>query len=141
MKKLFLASCLVLTMSLTACAVGPQRGIFDTDKTQLQLRSIQSRTFETIDRERTLRNVIATLQDLGFVIEKADNGLGAVTASKFVGTQELRMTVTVRANGQKRMLVRANAQYGLSPIEDAETYQDFFHSMEKSMYLAAEGVS
>jgi len=35
------------------------------------------------------------------------------------------------------MLVRANAQFNVSPIEDPKHYQDFFSSLEKSLFLTA----
>lgn len=46
-----------------------------TTESQVALRSIQSRAFNTRDTKKTLRTVIATLQDLGFVIDKADQEL------------------------------------------------------------------
>jgi hypothetical protein len=106
---------------------------------QVELRSIQTRAFETDDREQTLRTVIATLQDLGFVIDRADATLGAVSATKLDG-YELRMTVTVRPRDAESLLVRASAQYELVPVESPETYQDFFTALEKSMFLATHAV-
>jgi len=38
------------------------------------------------------------------------------------------------------MLVRANAQYNVQPIDDPKQYQDFFASLEKSLFLAAHEV-
>ena len=106
---------------------------------QVQTRSIQTRAFDTTDRNQTLRTVIATLQDLGFVIDKADEVLGTVSATKLDGYQ-LRMTVTVRPRGQTQLLVRANAQYKLKAVNDPVIYQDFFVSLEKSMFLTAHAV-
>jgi hypothetical protein len=85
---------LLLAASLAACDTAPARPVLEGGS-QVELRSIQTRAFETDDREQTLRTVIATLQDLGFVIDKADATLGAVSATKLDG-YELRMTVTVR---------------------------------------------
>jgi hypothetical protein len=48
-----------------------------------------------------LRTVIATMQDLSFVIDKADAGLGTVSGTKLDGYQ-LRMTVTVRPRDRTR---------------------------------------
>ena len=83
--------------------------------------------------------MIATLQDLGFVIDKADADLGAVSATKLDG-YELRMTVTVRPRDKTQLLVRASAQYQMKPIEDPEPYQDFFMALEKSMFLASHKI-
>ena len=123
---------------MTACASDPTRQILEGDS-QVRLRSIQTRAFETTDKQQTLRTVIATLQDLGFVIDKADATLGAVSATKLDG-YELRMTVTVRPRGDTELLVRANAQYQLRPVDDPEPYQDFFVALEKSMFLTSHAV-
>jgi hypothetical protein len=123
---------------MTGCATTQQQ-LLDSDSSQLRLRSIQTRAFDTTDKEKTLRTVIATLQDLGFVIDKADATLGTVTATK-LDRYELRMTVTVRPRGTTQLLVRANAQYELTPVEDPEPYQHFFSALQKAMFLAAHDV-
>jgi hypothetical protein len=84
-----------------------------------------------------MRTVIATLQDLGFVIDKADHAIGTVTATR-LERHALRMTVTVRAKGEERMLVRTNAQYRSRPVRDPEPYRDFFASLQKAMFLEAQ---
>jgi hypothetical protein len=127
-----------LCTSITACAPST-KAVLEADSSAVQLRSIQSRAFDTTDVEKTLRTVIATLQDLGFVVDKADATLGSVSATKLSGYQ-LRMTVTVRPRGEKQLLVRANAQYQEKAIEDPTPYQDFFVALEKSMFLAAQQV-
>jgi hypothetical protein len=128
----------VLALGAIACEMSPPKPVLEGES-QVALRSIQTRTFETSDREMTLRTVIATLQDLGFVIDKADASLGAVSATKLDG-YELRMTVTVRRKTEDAMLVRASAQYQMEPIDDPATYQDFFTALEKSMFLAQQEV-
>jgi len=35
------------------------------------------------------------------------------------------------------MLVRANAQFNVKPVEDPVQYQNFFTSLEKSLFLSA----
>jgi len=35
------------------------------------------------------------------------------------------------------MLVRANAQFNATPVEDPIQYQNFFTSLEKSLFLSA----
>jgi hypothetical protein len=37
-------------------------------------------------------------------------------------------------------VVRANAQFNVDPIDDPKQYQDFFASLEKSLFLAAHAV-
>ena len=126
-------------LALAACQTNSRDQILATEKSQVALRSIQQRAFDTTDKETTLRNVIATLQDLGFVIDKADDTLGSVSGTKLEGYQ-LRITVTVRPRGQTQLLVRANAQYNLTAVEDPEPYQQFFTALERSMFLTAHQV-
>lgn len=113
--------------------------IMASDESQVQLRSIQSRAFDTTDRNKMLRTVMATLQDLGFVVDNADDMLGTVSATK-LDRYALKMTVTVRPRGQSQTLVRANAQYQLRAVEDPEPYQQFYASLEKAIFLTAHQV-
>jgi hypothetical protein len=106
---------------------------------QVKLRSIQSRRFETNDKNKTLRTAMATLQDLGFVIDAADETLGTVSATK-LDSYAMRITVTVRPYGENQLVVRANAQYNLKAIEDPEPYQQFFTALEKAMFLTAQQI-
>jgi hypothetical protein len=137
--QVFLLSVAVcLTFYIAGCATTQER-LLDSESSQVQLRSIQTRAFDTTDKEKTLRTVISTLQDLGFVIDKADNKIGTVTATK-LNRYALRMTVTVRPRGESQLLVRANAQYQETPVTEPEPYQDFFASLEKGMFLEAHSV-
>ncbi len=139
-RKLIVSVAVVIGLAgLTGCQTTSSSQLLRANESQVQTRSIQTRAFDTTDRNQTLRTVIATLQDLGFVIDKADEVLGTVSATKLDGYQ-LRMTVTVRPRGQTQLLVRANAQYKLKAVNDPVIYQDFFVSLEKSMFLTAHAV-
>jgi hypothetical protein len=124
---------------VSACQADSRSQILATRQSAVQLRSYQARAFDTTDRAKTLRTVIATLQDLGFVIDKADATLGTVSATKLDGYQ-LRITVSVRERGATQTLVRANAQYNIVAVEDPEPYQQFFEALQKSMFLTAHQV-
>lgn len=132
--------CVAMAMSLfvSGCATTQER-LLDSDGSQVQMRSIQTRAFDTTDREKTLRTVMATLQDLGFVIDQADSLLGTVTATK-LNRYALRITVSIRPRGETQTLVRGNCQYEDRPVYDPEPYQQFFTSLEKAMFLAAHQV-
>lgn len=133
----YLFTAIILSLSLlSGCATTNQRVLDSSDETQLQKRSYQSRVFDTADKEKVLRATISTLQDLGFVIDRADLMLGSVSGTKLDGHQ-IKITVSVRPKGTDRMLVRANAQFNITPIEDPKHYQDFFVSLEKSLFLTA----
>ena len=134
-----LAITLLVAVLLVGCATTTDRVLDLGDETQLQKRSYESRIFDTSDKEKVLRAAISTLQDLGFVIDRADLMLGMVSGTKLEGYQ-IRITVSVRPKGNDRMVVRANAQFNVTPIDDPEQYQDFFASLEKSLFLAAHAV-
>jgi hypothetical protein len=129
----------IAVLALTSCQTDSRKQALATSESQLALRQIQTRAFDTTDRERMLRTIIATLQDLSFVVDKADATLGSVSGTKLDGYQ-LRMTVTTRPRGETQLLVRANAQYNLIAIEDPEPYQQFFTALEKSLFLTAQQV-
>ncbi|HEU4385330.1 MAG TPA: hypothetical protein VFR85_17730 [Anaeromyxobacteraceae bacterium] len=131
-----------LAAALLAAVLGcapSTKAVLATDSSAVQLRSYQTRAFDTTDKTKTLRTVIATLQDLGFVVDKADQVIGTVTATKLKG-YALRMTVTVRPRSETQLLVRANAQFGEQAVEDPEIYRDFFEALGKAMFLAAQQV-
>ena len=100
MRYLFTAILLSLSL-LSGCATTNQRVLDSGDETQLQKRSYQSRIFETADKEKVLRATISTLQDLGFVIDRADLMLGSVSGTKLDGHQ-IKITVSVRPKGTDR---------------------------------------
>ena len=84
-----------------------------------------------------MSTIIVTLQDLGFVIDDADEILGTVSATKLKG-YVLRITVSVRPRGDKRIIVRSNSQYNLQTVEDPEPYQQFFTALSKALFLEAQ---
>jgi hypothetical protein len=131
---------IVAAISTFAWGCAPStKAVMESGQSAVALRSFQQRAFDTNDKEKTLRSVISTLQDLSFVVDKADMDLGTVSATKLSG-YALRMTVTVRPRSATQMLVRANAQYQDKAVEEPKPYQDFFTALEKSMFLTAHQV-
>jgi hypothetical protein len=123
------------------CAPKPSQELLSPTEAQLKLRAFQTRTFDVKDRQRALRAVIAVLQDLGFIIERANEPLGFVTAERFAEPdyrQIVGVTITVRAQEDGRVLIRANAILKNKPIEDPMVYQNFFASLERSLFLTQE---
>ena len=120
------AACLTLT---TGCATTHDARILGADN-QVELRSMQTRSFDTNDKTIVVRNVISTLQDLSFVIDKADTDLGTISATRLLSGNKVRMTVTARpSSSANSVIVRANAQYNLKPIENPKIYQYFFSAL------------
>ena len=128
---------LFLVLLITACAA-PNAAITEGGS-QVRIRQMQTRDYNTLDRRDTLRAVIATLQDLGFVIDRADHELATISATKLQDYQ-IRMTVTVRERDASRLSVRANARFNEETIEDPRAYQDFFVALDKAMFLTLHAV-
>ena len=58
--------------------------IWLSEESQVKLRAAQSRVFDTTNRVAVFEAVVATMQDLGFVVEVLDQELGIVSAKKYV---------------------------------------------------------
>jgi hypothetical protein len=133
-------TCAILVLvAAVGCQTDSRDQLLASSRSQVAVRSIQTRVFDTADRETTLRTAIGTLQDLGFVIDEADADLGAVSATK-LDHYMMRMTVTVRPRGHTQTLVRANAEYQNREVTDPEPYQHFFIALEKAMFLTAHQI-
>jgi hypothetical protein len=138
------AARLVLAALLPAACTPPQPSpnLLAPSEEQTKLRSFQSHTFDVADRQQAMRAVMAVLQDLGFIIERANEPLGLVTAERFAEpnfNDLVGVTVTVRPAGEGRMLIRANAIHNNKPVVDAETYQRFFAALERSLFINTSG--
>jgi hypothetical protein len=138
-KNINLALFLIAALFLSGCATTAGKA-FEMNDSQVKLRSIQTRAFDMTDKKKMLQTVIGAMQDLDFVIDKADLMLGSVTGTKFLGSAVVVMTVTVRPKGETQLMVRANAQYGTTSVDDPQTYQDFFATLSKALFLTAQQV-
>lgn len=119
----------------------PSQDLLAPTEAQMKIRSLQSRSFDVADRQVAMRGVIAALQDLGFIIERANESLGLVTAARFAEPNfydVMGITVTVRQEAQGKMTIRANAIYNNKPIEDPKVYQNFFATLERSLFIIRE---
>jgi hypothetical protein len=124
---------------LAGCASGVDPRLLGASDSQVKLRVMQSRAFDSGDSVKTLKAVMATLQDLGFVLDKADSHLGTVSGTK-LNDYALRITVTVRSRGETQVVVRANAQMDQQTVADPKPYQEFFVALERAMFLTAQQV-
>ena len=124
---------------LNGCAAPqPSQDLLAPTDAQMKIRTVQTRTFDVKDRQAAMRAVIAALQDLGFIIERANEPLGLVTAARFAEPNYydvVGVTVTVRQESDDRMMIRANAIYNNKPIEDPKVYQNFFATLERSLFV------
>ena len=126
---------LALLLALVACAPQqPANTFVASTKPANELRSMQTRVVEA-DRETTARGVIATLQDLGYRITRADAEAGTVSATRLTG---LRLAATVEERSRNQTIVRANASVLAlgreTQVDDPNFYQaNFFVPLGNTM--------
>jgi len=130
-----------LALLIQACVGGaqkPPKELLALNDAQMKIRSFQTRAFDAKDQNKVLRGVVAALQDLGFIVERANGPMGLVTAGKFGpnGRGFVELTVTVRAKGEEQTEVRVNALFNTKPIEDPKIYQNFFTAVERSLFIS-----
>lgn len=138
----FVGSVLMLGM-LAACTAPKPPPPLLSKQSPVALRAMQIRAFDTTDKRRIVQAVIATLQDLGYSVEKIDYGSGTISAAKLVS---LRLTAVVYPHGPSQMSVRANAmvQTGTvsTQVDDPKFYQElFFVPLSHALFLAAQPVA
>ena len=136
MKRIFI---LLIVGSLFGCASLNEKILGSSDQSALAKRSYQSRMFAT-SSDKVLRNVVSTLQDQDYLIDRADSELKVVTATQTSGLVKTRITVTVREKDKNQTIVRANAVRNFAQIEDPKFYQVFFNALAQSLFLEAQSI-
>jgi hypothetical protein len=127
----------ILTSACASVPPAPSSLLAPTEA-QMKLRNMQTREFDVADRMVAMRGVIAALQDLGFIIERANEPLGLVTGARFAEPNYydvVGVTVTVRTLSEKKTSIRANAIFNNEPITDPEVYRNFFATLERSLLI------
>jgi hypothetical protein len=131
---------LVLGLLLIAgCQLDSRQQILASANSQAAQRAISTRAFDTADQARVLQGVISSLQDLGFVIDRADNVLGTISATRY-GAQLVRFTVSIRPGGDNRTVVRASGQLNQHELSDPSPFQRFFAALSQALFLDANSI-
>lgn len=81
MKKILIFA-LLITILLSGCAMTSEE--VKPEKTQLQIREFQTRTFDINDQKLVMKALVNVLQDDGFIIKNAVTDLGLITAEKII---------------------------------------------------------
>lgn len=128
---------------LNGCMVDSKQMILENAQ-QLEVRSYQVKTYEQA-KLPTSRAIISALQDLGFIVDKADMETGTVTATKLAQFAAMKITVVIRSKVENQTVVRANAQFVSraempKAVEDPETYASFFSVLDKAIFLEKQGL-
>ncbi len=135
---------------------------------QMQVRQLQSRSYEGADTVTGMKAVIAAFQDEGYLIDTANETLGLITAyteiesateeaklysehfsrsAAYEATQRTNLSGSVSKFGDQlrvriNIVQKAINQHGgviwSVPIQNAEIYQRLFSRIDKSMFLARE---
>ena len=115
------AAALSAVLAIAACAQpGPQ--YVPSQKSAVELRSMQTRVVPT-DADTAMRDVIETMQDLGYRITRASPDAGTVSGTR---ASTLRLAAVVQPRGQNQSAVRANASI-LSPAAEAQVDSPEFY--------------
>ena len=133
------ARLVALLPALCACQWESRKHVLATTNTQAAQRTLSTRAFETADRGKVFQAVIASLQDLGFVIDRADGLLGTVSATRFGGGL-VRFTVTLRPAGTARTIVRASGQLNQHELSDPAPFQRFYEALSQALFLQAKAI-
>jgi len=141
-RALVVAAALVVALlsGVGGCASPPPEpvNLLAPTEEQMKIRNLQTRVFDVSDRRAAIRGVIQALQDLGFIIERANEPLGIVTAARFAEPNfydVVGVTVTIRASSETQMTIRVNAIFNNQPITDPEVYRNFFATLERSFFI------
>ena len=129
----------LLLPALCACQMDSRQQVLATTNTQAAQRAISTRAFDTGDRDKVFQAAVSSLQDLGFVVDRADGVLGTVSATRYGGGL-VRFTVTFRPGGGARTIVRASGQLNQHELSDPAPFQRFFEALSQSLFLQANAV-
>jgi hypothetical protein len=94
---------------------GCTRRIPDTPMTQLQIREIQSRDFDTKDTRLVMKSMMDVLQDEGYVIKNAVLDLGLLNAEKNIDIENRAVATRAsmwggrHARWEKQLILEASA--------------------------------
>ena len=132
-----------LVISLAACVTNQEPPVVLSNKSALELRSMQTRTFETPDERKVYRAIFSDMQDLGYAITSLEPGAGTVTGNKLA---QLDLTASISSVDKKTTTVRANATVKVGPqkmipphqVDSPEFYQKrFFEPLSQALFLDA----
>lgn len=126
-------------LALGACQTTQE--VILSKKSALEMRSMQSRVYDTDDQPKVYRAVLAVMLDLGYAITSVDPDAGVVSGNKLA---KLDLTASVAARGQDQSVVRANAVVQTAPnvapmqVDAPEFYQQrFFEPLSEALFLEA----
>lgn len=152
---------LLFTMSSCASRSAPR-----PQKTQLQIRQMQTHVFDTQDYRLVMKAMLNVLQDEGYVVKNVDVSLGFLTATKELEERrpinwwfseqptwvnqvvidvtanitEYEDKIRVRVNFQVKEIDNQGVVYSIRQVENPDFYQTFFSKVSKSIFIQEENL-
>ena len=130
MTQLWLAGA-ALALSLITAAPARADSPFATTREPAQPTQ-HKHDFATPDLPRARRLAIATLQDLGFALENADNETGTLIASR-LDEHALRLTVTITSKSETEITATISTAYANTELADPAPANAFFTAYEAAL--------
>lgn len=136
------------------------------EKTQLEIREFQTRTYNQREIKMVMKAVMNALQDDGFIVQQANVDLGLLTAQKEVDVEnsaesffakaftnnpeyrknsiteasanisEFGKQTKVRINFKNKVMNNRGGVMSVTQINDEKYYQYFFAKVDKSVFLS-----
>lgn len=96
-----------------------------------QLGIVSGKRFLDLERPkgRLLQSYLTYDEESLVVLNRVDRGWGPF----YHRSDLVRITVTVRPRNARQLVVRASAQYYVRPVEDPQSYQQFYAALEKTL--------
>jgi hypothetical protein len=142
----------------------------NSPRSPLQVRAMETRTYEGNDSRTTLKTLVDVLQDEGFLVDYAHSEMGLLHASKTIvgsASQNLRRSVPfipfawdgffttldatvnvsnfgdgarVRISFHQKLSSDAGGLMAVTPVFDAKLYQEFFAKVDRGLFIQKQGL-
>lgn len=120
---------------VVGCSASGGLGANALPQSQLQLRQIQTREYDPMDKKILMKILIDVLQDDNFMLKNAIPELGLLIATRSSGFSSLDATAhLIEFGGKIRVRVSFQNTTALQP------YQDFFAKVDKGVFLYKQGL-
>ena len=138
-----LAFGVLFAMTLSGCVTNEEPAVVLSKKSAVELRAIQTRTFETPDHAKVFRAILSVTLDLGYAVTTLEPKSRTITGNKLA---QLTLTATISDSNEKSTTVRANAIVKTNPqkvrpphqVDSGEFYQKrFFEPLSHALFLEA----
>lgn len=137
------------------------------ERSELQLRELQTRTYATTDEKMVMKAVLNVLDDHGYIVKTSNTDLGQITATKqeqaspewakvLAGVNFTRIVqcsvhvsrqgnqTRVRAVFEGQLLDKngniAGTEHADDPVKHGKMYQQFFGELDKALFIQQQNL-